>query len=74
MSEPGEERFIPALSHEDGVVRGYAARLLGITGEGEVLPYLLEALTSGSPPIRGAAAQTLGDWGIPTPCRAWSPH
>ena len=63
MSEPGEEQFIPALSHEDEIVRGYAARLLGIAGEREVLPYLLEALESGSGAARRAAVQTLGDLG-----------
>ena len=61
MSEPGEEQFITALSHDDETVRGYAAQLLGIAGEREVLPYLLEALTSGSLPTRRAAAQTLGE-------------
>ena len=63
MYEPGEEQFIPALSHDDEIVRGYAAQLLGITGEREVLPYLLEALESGPPAARRAAAQTLGDLG-----------
>ena len=48
------------MSHDDEMVRGYAAQLLGIAGERGVLPYLLEALTSGSLPTRRAAAQTLG--------------
>lgn len=74
MSEPGEEQFIPALSHGDALVRGYAAQLPDIPGEREVLPYLLQALESGSPAARLAAAQTLGDLGTTTPCRAWWPH
>ena len=61
MSEHGNEHFIPALSHEDAVVRGYAAQMLGIAGESEVLPYLTEALKSDYPPARRAAAETLGN-------------
>ena len=60
MHEPGEEQFIPALSHDDEVVRGYAAQLLGITGEREVLPYLLEALESAPPAARRGCCPNAG--------------
>ena len=42
---------------------GYAAQLLGIGGGTEVVPFLAEALQSGSPSARRAAVETLGDLG-----------
>ena len=63
MPETCNEQFIPALSHEDAVVRGYAAQLLATCGGTEVLPSWRGALQSGSPSARRAAAETLETWG-----------
>ena len=53
--------YIPALTDADASVRAYARRLLGIPGEGDVVPFLVEWMESADTPTRRAASGCLCD-------------
>ena len=54
------EEIVPALTHHNGRVRRYAAMMLGIDGEEQLVDFLVDLLQSESTPARRAAARALG--------------
>ena len=54
------EEIVPALGHHNGRVRRYAAMMLGIGDDKQLVNFLVDLLQSGSPSARGAAARALG--------------
>ena len=54
------EEIVPALSHQNGRVRRYAAMMLDIDGDDQLVAFLVDLLQSGSAPARRAAARALG--------------
>ena len=54
------EEIVPALSHHNVRVRRYAAMLLGIGSDDQLVSFLVDLLQSGSAPARRAAARALG--------------
>ena len=54
------EEIVPALSHHNGRVRRYAAMMLGIGGDEQLVNFLVDLLQSDSEPARRAAARALG--------------
>ena len=61
MADQAPEHFIPALSNLNEAVSGYAMRLLGISSDGDVLPFLTGTLEAGTPSARRAAAIVIGE-------------
>ena len=53
--------FFPDLSRESESVRRYAARMLGIESEEQIVPFLLDALESADPQVRREAVRALGE-------------
>ena len=53
------EEIVPALTHHNGRVRRYAAMMLDIGGDGQLVNFLVDLLQSA--PARWAAARALGD-------------
>lgn len=56
---PSEE-IVPALAHHNREVRRYAAMLLGVREDDQLVPFLADLLQSESVPARRAAAHALG--------------
>ena len=54
------EEIIPALTHHNRQVKRYAAMMLGIRDDDELVPFLANLLQSESVPARRAAAHALG--------------
>lgn len=54
------EEIIPALTHRNREVRRYAAMMLGVGADDQLVPFLADLLQSGSVPARRAAALALG--------------
>ena len=54
------EEIVPALTHYNGRVRRYAAMMLGIGGDDQLVAFLVDLLQSDSPAARQAAACALG--------------
>ncbi len=54
------EEIVPALTHHNGRVRRYAAMMLDIDGDDQLVNFLVGLLQSDSPSTRGAAARALG--------------
>ena len=69
------EEIVPALTHHNGRVRGYAAMMLGIDGQEQLVNFLVDLLQSESAPARRAAARALGISirPLPDPGRAVGP-
>ena len=69
------EEIVPALTHDNGRVRGYAAMMLGIDGQEQLVNFLVDLLQSESAPARRAAARALGISirPLPDPGRAVGP-
>ena len=53
------EEIVPALTHHNGRVRRYAAMMLDIGGEEQLVNFLVDLLQSESAPARWAAARAL---------------
>ena len=54
------EEIVPALSHRNGRVRRYAAMMLGIGGDDQLVAFLVDLLQADSPSARRSAARALG--------------
>ena len=54
------EEIVPALTHHNGRVRRYAAMMLGIGGDEQLVNFLVDLLQSESAPARRVAARALG--------------
>ena len=54
------EEIVPALTHHNGRVRRYAAMMLGIDGDEQLVDFLVDLLQSEPAPARRAAARALG--------------
>ena len=54
------EEIVPGLTHHNSRVRRYAAMMLGIGGDDQLVAFLVDLLQSESPSARGAAARALG--------------
>ena len=54
------EEIVPALTHHNREVKRYAALMLGVRQDDQVVPFLADLLQSGSVPARRAAALALG--------------
>ena len=54
------EEIVPALTHYNGRVRRYAAMMLGIGGDDQLVAFLVDLLQSDSLAARRAAARALG--------------
>ncbi len=54
------EEIVPALTHYNGRVRHYAAMMLGIGDDDQLVAFLVDLLQSDSPAARQAAACALG--------------
>ena len=54
------EVIVPALTHDNREVKRYAAMMLGIRQDDQLVPFLADLLQSGSVPARRAAALALG--------------
>ena len=54
------EEIVPELTHHNGRVRRYAAMMLGIDGQEQLVNFLVDLLQSESAPARRAAARALG--------------
>ena len=54
------EEIVPALTHHNGRVRRYAAMMLGIDGDDQLVNFLVDLLQSESAPARRVAARALG--------------
>ena len=54
------EEIVPALTHHNREVGRYAAMMLGIRQDDQLVPFLADLLQSGSVPARRAAAFALG--------------
>ena len=54
------EEIVPELSHQNGRVRRYAAMMLDIDGDDQLVAFLVDLLQSDSPAARRAAARALG--------------
>ena len=61
MTTENIHHFFPDLSRKSGSVRGYAARMLGIESEEQIVPFLLDALESADPQVRREAVRALGE-------------
>ena len=61
MTTQNIHRFIPDLSRTSESVRMYAARMLGIESEEQIVPFLLDALESADPQARREAVRALGE-------------
>ena len=60
LSRYAPEEIVPALSHHNGRVRRYAAMMLGIGDDDQLVAFLVDLLQSDSPAARRAAARALG--------------
>jgi HEAT repeat protein len=56
-------RLVPLLKHEDPVVRGDTASLLGIIGDKKAIPFLEEALSDENPNVEQLAREALEEIG-----------
>ena len=54
------EVIVPALTYDNREVKRYAAMMLGIRQDDQLVPFLADLLQSGSVPARRAAAFALG--------------
>ena len=54
------EEIVPALTHHNREARRYAAMMLGVREDDQLVPFLADLLQSGSVPARRAAAHALG--------------
>ena len=61
------EEIVPALIHHNREARRYAAKMLGVHEDDQLVPFLTDLLQSGSVPARRSAALALG-----TPSRPFS--
>ena len=61
MTTQNIHHFFPDLSRKSGSVRLYAARMLGIESEEQIVPFLLDALESADPQVRREAVRALGE-------------
>ena len=61
MTTQNIHHFIPDLSRKSESVRMYAARMLGIESEEQIVPFLLDALQSTEPQVRLEAVRALGE-------------
>lgn len=57
------EEIVPALTHHNREARRYAAMMLGVRQDEQLVPFLADLLHSGPVPARRAAARALG---VPT--------
>ena len=57
------EEIVPALTHHNREARRYAAMILGVRQDDQLVPFLADLLHSGPVPARRAAAHALG---VPT--------
>ena len=55
------EEIVPALTHHNREARRYAAMILGVRQDDQLVPFLADLLQSGSVPARRAAAFALGE-------------
>jgi len=53
--------LVPLLKHEDPVVRGDTANLLGIIGDKEAMPFLEETLSDENPNVEQLAREALAE-------------
>lgn len=60
LNRYGPEEIVPALAHHNGRVRHYAAMMLGIGDDEQLVNFLVDLLQAGSAPVRRAAARALG--------------
>ena len=60
MNRYAPEEIVPALSHHNGRVRRYAAMMLGIGGDDQLVAFLVDLLQADSPSARRSAARALG--------------
>ena len=54
------EEIIPALAHRNRQVKRYAAMILGVRQDDQLVPFLADLLQSESVPARRSAAHALG--------------
>ena len=59
------EEIVPALAHRNRQVKRYAAMMLGVRQDDQLVPFLADLMQSASVPARRAAAEALG-----TPARS----
>lgn len=60
MNQYPPEEIVPALTHYNGRVRRYAAMMLDIDGDDQLVAFLVDLLQSDSPAPRRAGARALG--------------
>lgn len=67
------EEIVPALAHHKRMVNRYAALMLGMDQDDQLVPFLAALLQSGSAPARRAAATALGASAGPFTNPSWLP-